>query len=835
MIRTRGRKILRDILSRKGRTALVAISIMIGVFGAVTLISANDLLIRQIKQDINPDEVAMTRMFVTVPSSGTDVRTEDGEDQVLHLVRSNFDADIPPSGIAGVTDIEGHVAAPVYWRMAGTEDRFRDADMLAYSESFESIDLEPMRLIEGEWPASGASEIAIERRMAEEYDLGIGDTIEFRQLGDTGSAAQTWTISGIAFHPYWVETGGDNAPEQRIFARFEDAQQIAGFTGFTAYYLRYVDMTTAHRQADALKELIRTESNYIPQGYWLDDPDNYFLIGEVQEITSVLNMLAVVALVVSGFLVTNVINTIVLEQKRQIGVMKSIGATRLDNFTVYAGIALLYGVLGTVPGVILGIITGSTMAVSVAPLAHTYIEGFNFSTTGFVIGALMGLLVPIVAALIPVINGTRVSIMDAMTDLGISGSWGRGPLARIIKSLPLPTNIRQALSNVMQKKGRLVLTVLTLTFAAAAFMGVFAMFTVVTDEINNLFDTFSYEILVIPTEAQDFERVSSDILGNDAVEAVHPGVAFNVRILDLDGTVLRFGPEEDDEIEALGIEPQSGTLDFTYDAGSGWQDDPDREGIVLTSSAADEIGKAVGDRVVIEAGGRSKQFEVIGIGSYPFPLAIMHWEDLSRLAGFVDNAGTPDDPSDDVALPVVFFAELEQNDPSATAVSDTIDELSETLLDTGVTASYVNQVEEQQAIADNMMVFNMIFQITSAVMAAVGAIGLLTTLSMAVYERQKEIGVMRSIGAGSGTIITQFLVEGMLIGVLAWVLAVPLSYLLAISLLDGMGLADFIDFSYPLWVLGLGLGGMLLVATVASLWPSIAAARRTVSDILRYQ
>lgn len=94
---------------------------------------------------------------------------------------------------------------------------------------------------------------------------------------------------------------------------------------------------------------------------------------------------------------------------------------------------------------------------------------------------------------------------------------------------------------------------------------------------------------------------------------------------------------------------------------------------------------------------------------------------------------------------------------------------------------------------------------------------------------------MRSIGARSSTIITQFLAEGILIGVLAWALAVPLSYLLALSLLDGMGFSDFIDFSYPLWVLGLGLAGMIVIASIASLWPSLSAARRTVSDILRYQ
>ncbi|MEP0764240.1 MAG: ABC transporter permease, partial [Chloroflexota bacterium] len=272
------------------------------------------------------------------------------------------------------------------------------------------------------------------------------------------------------------------------------------------------------------------------------------------------------------------------------------------------------------------------------------------------------------------------------------------------------------------------------------------------------------------------------------------------------------------------------------DSGTGWEGDPEREGVVLTTPAADSVGKTTGDRIVVSAGGRTAEYEIIGVASYPFPLVFMNWEDLSRQAGFVlGDAGTPDDPSDDPPLPTGYLVAVSADDPSAAQVDDVIADISDTLLAGGVTASFINQVEQQEQITDGILVFNMIFQITSAVMAAVGAIGLLTTLSMAVYERQKEIGVMRSIGAGSGTIVTQFLVEGILIGVLAWVLAIPLSYLLAVSLLDGLGFADFIEFSYPIWVLGLGLVGMIIVATVASLWPSIAAARRTVSDILRYQ
>jgi putative ABC transport system permease protein len=695
-----------------------------------------------------------------------------------------------------------------------------------------------MRLVEGEWPQPGQNQIALERRMADEYGLGVGDTITFRTPGSE-QASEPWTVSAIVFHPYWVTVGDNqNQPERRLYATLDDARRIVPFSGFNSFYLRYIDTEVSENQADRLMEVVAERTNYIPQLYWLDNPDDYFLIGEVAEVTNVLNMLAVVALVVSGFLVMNVVNTIVVEQKRQIGVMKSLGATRLDSFIIYAGIALVYGVLGTIPGVNLGVIVGAVMAQSVAPFAFTLIEGFKVSSMGVIVGAVMGLFVPVAAAFVPVFNGTRVTIMDAMTDLGIAGTWGRGLSARVIKALPVPITMRQALSNVVQKKGRLALTVITLTLAAAAFMGVFAMFTVINQEIANLFDTFKYEIMVIPNEAQDYNQMSQRISNVDGVATVYPGAGFLVRLFDLSGTMISVGAgfEGSDELQAIGFDPQTPAVDLTYDEGTGWEDDPTRSGVVLTTPAAKSIGKTAGDRIVVSAGGRTSEYEIIGVASYPFPFVLMNWQDLSRQVGFVlGDAGTPDDYSDDPALPTSYLVTVAAEDPSAAEVDDTIADISEALLSSGVTASFANMVEQQEQIAEGILVFNMIFQITSAVMAAVGAIGLLTTLSMAVYERQKEIGVMRSIGAGSGTIVTQFLVEGILIGVLAWVLAVPLSYLLAVSLLDGLGFADFIDFSYPIWVLGLGLVGMIIVATVASLWPSIAAARRTVSDILRYQ
>jgi putative ABC transport system permease protein len=124
------------------------------------------------------------------------------------------------------------------------------------------------------------------------------------------------------------------------------------------------------------------------------------------------------------------------------------------------------------------------------------------------------------------------------------------------------------------------------------------------------------------------------------------------------------------------------------------------------------------------------------------------------------------------------------------------------------------------------------FIAAALVTAAVGAVGLLATLSMAVFERQKEIGVMRSIGASSATIAGQFLTEGNLIGLLAWIVGVPLSFLVA------AGLGSMMAFDVggvPPSTLLIGLVGMMVIATISSLWPSLSAARKTVAEILRYQ
>jgi putative ABC transport system permease protein len=968
MVRTRIRKILRDVWARKARTALVSISILIGVFGVVTLIGSGDIIIRQLQADIRADELPMGRVFLQVgPESTAD---ENFDPAVLETLRNP--QTIPGyEELATPTRVEARFFREIQWHMPG-DDAFIDDFVLASSEPFDGIQLEPFRLLDegdGRWPVDGANEVVIERRVADKYELAVGDTLIFRILAEAnrevdaeGRAVipeEEWEIVGIVFHPYQpFSTGGQQIQSNRLFyTTLDNARRLSGGNSYTSFQSRFEDYATYEANDELYESLVVNETPYSAFFNFSEDPEESQVITNSQQFILVLNILALVALTVAGFLVMNVINTIVAEQRKQIGVMKSLGATRQDSIFMYGGIALVYGVIGLVPGVLLGLPAAAEIARVLGTFAGAYIEGFQISWLAVGIGIGMGLLVPLLASIIPVYNGTRVTILEAMTDLGISGAYGHGPFARGIAALPFPINVKQALANISLKKVRLGLTVITMTLAVAAFMGVSALFISISDTVTGLFDTFQFEIQYIPQESLDYDATEQLLLETfpDDIEAIYPGSFIAVRMDDYVDEQFGF-----DQVFVLGYDPADSAIVPEITDGREFTDDITANEIVVTQVLSDALDKGVGDTVEVRGAGKVEEFTIVGIdGLIPFGQAYMHWQrlslfgdivtgsevedtflTLSELRGYESglpgagetfivalSAGTwdqvvnfpqlgienPTDPnlvlvSEGLAasleqpvsiqtaairadynigaelpalalqsvlgpayetlpegargedaqilyLPYTAYAALEgrevQNggtpaanvmlidmygdDLSVQAVDSTMTDVKELLLANGLPGTYENQVQTSEDIATGVLSLGVLFNATSLVMALVGAIGLLTMLFMAVYERQKEIGVMRSVGATSATIVTQFLVEGVLVGMIAFLLAVPLSVLLANGLASVLPFGDVFQFSYPLWIIGVGFVGTLVIAAVASVWPSLSAANRTVSDILRYQ
>lgn len=943
MIRTRTRKILRDVFSRKMRTLLVSISIFIGVLGVIALLTVRDLIVRQLEEDVREDELTMIDVEVSL-RSGEEVDNA----ALLQLLNQNTAEGQQIETLDGISIVEAQAIYPIEFRHVNDE-QFEEAELRSYSTLLQDVQLEPMRLVEdGEWPRAGQNEVALETRMADRYGFSVGDTIVFQVAGENGIEAVEYTISGLVFHPYSYKRPGPTGaltpgPEDGIYAQYEDAQSLLDLNGFNVFVARYENFEKADTQFEAFQNVIKANSPYRVIFALLENPAENGQVLNAETFGNILSLLALVAMVVSGFLVVNVVNTIVVEQKRQIGVLKALGATRLDNFFIYAGIAFTYGAIGTTFALIPGVLLGYQLALTLAPQLDVLIEGFQLSWTSIIFGMVMGLVVPVLAATIPVYNGTRVRIMDAITDLGIGGDYGQGRIARFIGGLPLPFGFRQALSNVVQKKGRLALTGMTLTLAIGSSMGVFAMGISLNKAVQDIFNRLDYQITVIPYEVQDLESTKQTLESLDEITTANPGVIMSIEIVgDYENFFTR-----NNQVVAFGVIPEEKDYTWNYEAGTGWDNDPDRDGVVISAPMADQLGVTAGDTITFVVSGNQVTEEVIGIEGAAFDAMWIHWERLALLAGFTEDGPVPNQyivparigeelspifafgmdgnaanlfnpgtglPVDSVLLTDVFaeaqnieeggtvqlsvgettvertvaglvpydrlveeasrfeldvpivpenvvmflFTDLlslsgdseflenaaplpngyylstNLDDPTIESVDKVIDKVETALGQQGINSEIQNQVEQFSEISDLIVQYTAILSLAAILIAAVGAVGLLTTLTITVFERQKEIGVMRSIGAGSTAIGLQFMTEGILIGIMAWVIGIPISYFLALGLNAAFRL-ETVKFTYPFEVLILGLVGMIVIAGLASLGPSLSAARKTVSDILRYQ
>jgi putative ABC transport system permease protein len=137
-----------------------------------------------------------------------------------------------------------------------------------------------------------------------------------------------------------------------------------------------------------------------------------------------------------------------------------------------------------------------------------------------------------------------------------------------------------------------------------------------------------------------------------------------------------------------------------------------------------------------------------------------------------------------------------------------------------------------------MLMIYVFLIVMSAIIAGVGGLGLMTTMSLNVFERRREMGVMRAMGATPRIVWLMIVAEGVVIGLLSWTIAAllawPISKALG-NLLVRWVIHGGLDFSFEsigllIWMLvSIGLSAL------ASFLPAWKASRATVREALAYE
>ena len=233
-------------------------------------------------------------------------------------------------------------------------------------------------------------------------------------------------------------------------------------------------------------------------GFSVTDPEVHWMQDQIDAILLVLKVLGVVSVVLSAFLIINMMNALVTQQVWQIGVMKVVGATRGRVIKVYLATALAYGLLCLPLAILPGALAAHVLAMVLLNLLNISVGAFRPTPLALGIQFAVGLAVPVVAALVPAIGGARITAHQAIGNYGLGGGFGRSWFDRLISRIRhLPRPLTLSLRNTFRRKSRIAFTLITLVLSGLMFMVVMSVGASMSNTIDVLLQDFGFDVLTV--------------------------------------------------------------------------------------------------------------------------------------------------------------------------------------------------------------------------------------------------------------------------------------------------------------------------------------------------
>ncbi len=792
-------KVARDLASHKVRSLLVVLSIAVGVF-AIGVIAGTEHII---------DTQFADAYLASNPAHAT-------------LSVSAFDDDL----LAVVARTEGVKAASASFGVSlqvenPASGRWQDLTLLA-RPAWQDLPVNSLRPEQGAWPPPLGG-IVLERNSLPLLGAQIGDTVQV-DLGD--GRLRDVTIAGTVYDI--------NLPPARFvdqlygYASFDTFSRWGYDRQFASLLLTVADQADNKAHIEAVAQQVEDKiekgggqvfSTSVP------DPGQTPVQQILDALFVILGVLGALSLLLSGFLVVNTVNATLAQQTRQVGVMKAIGARNGQIMGLYFGMALVYGLLALLIGLPLGMLGAVALARFAAGFLNFDVSGPGFAPQVLALQIAVALGMPLLASAYPIWAGARITVREAMASYGLGkGRFGRGPVDHLLLAVQhvLPFVRRPlviSLRNTFRRKGRLALTMVTLTLAGAIFVGVFSVRASLfnTLALANRYD--NYDVAVEFSRAYRGQQIEAEARQVPGVVAVETWGS---------GGVVRQRPDgsQSDRIRVRAPEAETQMIQPRLLAGR-WLVPDDQNAVVLNSSVLDdEPDLAVGDTVTLRLNDKDSDWTVVGVvqSILTQPTAYVNYPYFAQQTGTSGRAN---------------FARVatEQHTPAAQAAAA---EALETRLEEagfqGVRTE--TKVQRQESVRLQFDILITFLLIMALLIAAVGGMGLMGTMSINVIERTREIGVMRAIGAATSSIMQIVLVEGVLIGLISWTQGVLLGWPIGRLMSDQIGLA-FVDspleFRYSIEGALLWLLAALVISAVASFWPAHNAASLSVREVLAYE
>ncbi len=794
MLRPRWRKVFADVWSNKTRTMLVVLSIAVGVFAIGAIAGANALLTRE-----------MTAAYLAVNPADITIYPDAFDDDLVRTVRR----------IPGVADAVGSRAVSV--RVQTGPDQWRDMTIYIVSD-FRDMRINKVYPVDGAWPPS-SRELLVERASLPLTGAQIGDTITIRLFDETLRRMQ---IAGTVATPNLVPAALTN--QTYAFATRETLEWLGQPEFYTELNITVTGDRFDKQHIAEVAALVRNKiesSGRTVYFTYLPEPGRHPAYQVLQPLFLLLGFLGALSLFASCFLVVNTISALLTQQVRQIGVMKAIGARTGDVVMMYlAGVALLGG-MALLLAMPLAYLVAAGLTLLISGMMNTDVTSLAMPLDVWLLMGAVGLLVPVLAGIFPVVGGARVTVHEAISGYGLGrGRFGRSRIDHLLQRIHgLSRPLMLSLRNTFRRKGRLALTMLTLTLSGIIFMSVFSVRDSMLLTLDDALKYFNFHILGTFNGFYRTEQIEREALAVPGVVAAESWGFEMVRR-------VRPNDTESDSMIMYAVPAATRMIIPTVLEGR-WLLPEDENALVINSSVLGlEPDIKIGDTVTLKIDRRETEWTVVGIVRGVGGQAILytHYPHFARMRGFTGRAAA-------VTLQIEP-ADAENQERAAKELEAHYKSVGIRL---GVTQT-IAVIRQQNELFFNILVAFLLAM--ALLLATVGGLGLMGTMSINVLERTREIGVLRAIGASNGAVQRIVVTEGIIIGALSWALAMIAAVPLAKVISDSVGMAFFqtpLSFSFSIGGALIWLVLVTIIAAIASLLPAYNATRLTVREVLAYE
>ena len=847
--------VLRGLSTRKLRSALTAIAILLGV----TMISGTLVLTDQID-----------RAFVQIFQQGNSkinvvVKQKPPFKDPQTEVFLNADLVTAVRAADGVRLAEPFIQVQGYVIVDGKPmDQTGGAPSFVFSSVSE--ELNPYSPIEGRLPTA-TGEIAIAKEIATKSKAKVGQAVTLA----TQDGIKPVKIVGIVQYGDGTTSLGGSTT---VLAPLIDVQNWWSLQGKASYiYAKAKDgvsddelkanVRAALPQTDVIVQTGKEDAD--EQASVLND-----LIGKI--IRYALLAFAGVAVLVGAFIIYNTFSITVAQRTREFAMLRTIGASRRQILGTVVGEAFIIGSVASIIGIGLGMVFAWGLNKLFGAI------GFGLPATGLIlswqtvaVSLAVGVGITVLASIFPALRATKIAPIAALREgatlpvgrfqkltpalaivIAVLGAAGMvfgliseadttsrlltlaggailifvavAMLARFIVrpvvgvlSVPI-TKVaggvgKLASENAARNPARTAVT------AAALMIGI-GLVVFVTIFVGGLRESFTGAIdnslkSDVTVTARGFGgSLPAGVL--DAVKAV-PGVE---TASPVGGTAAQVDGQS---FALIGVDLKTITDVYAFDWNNGSDEAVQSLGTdkaLVEEAIATTLKLATGDSFTIQAiSGESATFTVAGT-----------YTDPTILNGFVvDQAALkPLLQSNATGLNTVFVTETQGSNP------DTVQTALDEALKGYPTAQVQSNAQQKDQVASSVNTILVIFYALLALSVMISLFGIVNTLVLSIFERTREIGMLRSVGTTRRQLRAMIRWEAVITSIIGGVLGVLLGIMFGWAVCKGLE-SEGLSFVFPTVQIVIFLVLSIVAGIVAAILPARRAAKLDVLEALQYE